>query len=246
MSIMQRVKQQIEGMPAGQLITYADFKLEEAEFGALAAALSRLARQGYIARYGKGHYYKPKETVFGSLKPREKDVVSSLVNRSKNKAAYEGGMSLYNRLGLTTQVPNELTIVTNASRKAVTRRSASLGKTKVKIIESSINFQETDIDKLEILDAIQQIKKIAASSVDEIGRILLTKLASYQPAEVVRVVELAESYNPSTRAFLGAMLDKLGYVEMTKPLRNNLNPLSNYRLGISERVLPNKKDWRII
>jgi hypothetical protein len=245
MSIMQRVKERIAEMPPGQLVTYADFEVKEAEFMALAAALSRLARQGLITRYGKGHYYKPKVTVFGPISPQENEIVSTLVNQKKNRATYEGGLGLYNRLGLTTQIPKEITMVTNVARKTATRRSARVGKTKVNIIESPIDFKAQDIDKLEILDAIRGIKKIAASNTDEVCRILLSKLATYKEEDIIRMIALAKDYNPGTKALLGALLAKLGFQELTGPLRKQLNPLSSYRLGISEQILPNKKDWRI-
>ena len=246
MSIMQQVRAQIADLPPGELITYANFDVEEASFGALAAALSRLARQGVISRYSKGYYYKPKESLFGTLKPSEEEVIAKLLKKDKAKAAYEGGMGLYNRLGLTTQVPASFTLVTPAARKKAAKRSASVGTTKVEIIESPIDFQEEDIDKLELLDAIRALKKIPAAKADDICRTLFNWLAAIPEGALLRLAELAGNYNPATKALLGALLDKLGYPEMAGQLKRQLNPLTNYRLGVSQQVLPNKKDWRIL
>ncbi len=243
---MQQVKEKIDDMPAGQLITYSQFQLAAAEFGALAAALSRLARQGVITRYGKGHYFKPKETLFGSLKPQESDVIASLVHLDKGNVMYEGGIGLYNRLGLTTQIPKAVTLVTRPSQKTLRKRSVAVGNTKITITERPVIFNKSDIPQLEILDAFRGIKKIPATSVDETCRILLRRLAGFQLTAILRLAELAQTYNPATIALTGALLEFLGFSEAAKPLRKKLNPLSQYRLGMSEQVLPNKKNWRII
>lgn len=53
-SIMQRVRQQVLAVEPGTLLTYADLVSEPSQFGAVAAALSRLSRKGLVVRYAKG------------------------------------------------------------------------------------------------------------------------------------------------------------------------------------------------
>ncbi|WP_019949227.1 hypothetical protein [Hymenobacter aerophilus] len=68
-SIMQRVRRQVEAFAPGELLTYADLVTEPTEFGAVAAALSRLSRQGLLVRFAKGQYYRPQTNRFGPLQP---------------------------------------------------------------------------------------------------------------------------------------------------------------------------------
>ncbi|WP_460881050.1 hypothetical protein [Pontibacter rugosus] len=50
MSIMQQVRERIEQTQPGQLLTYAYFQINDHQLEALAAALSRLTKQGVINR----------------------------------------------------------------------------------------------------------------------------------------------------------------------------------------------------
>ncbi|QKG55018.1 DUF6088 family protein [Hymenobacter sp. BRD67] len=111
-SIMQRIRQQVEAFPAGELLTYASLVTEPAQFGAVAAALSRLSRQGVLKRYAKGQYYRPQTSRFGVLQPSEGAVLRTLTSAGGDVVAYPAGVSLYNQLGLTTQVPATTTVAT--------------------------------------------------------------------------------------------------------------------------------------
>ena len=65
MSIMQQVRERVALAQPGQVLTYADFQVNEGQLEALAAALSRLTKQGVINRLAKGCYYKPRRQSLG-------------------------------------------------------------------------------------------------------------------------------------------------------------------------------------
>ncbi|QCR25250.1 hypothetical protein C1N53_22275 (plasmid) [Pontibacter sp. SGAir0037] len=241
MSIMQKVRERIEQAQPGQLLTYADFQVSDSQLEALAAALSRLVRQGVINRLAKGRYYKPKETLFGKVKPSEKEIIKSLSTSKGKVKGYESGLGLYNQLGLTTQVPREVTLVTRKQR-----RVTSVGKTKIRYVQSPTSFKESDIDKLQILDALRGYKKIPDRNNKKTILILLEYIRKLTERDTSRLIELALDYNPATRALLGALLEQLGYAKEADRLKQSLNPLTKYKLGISESILPNRKDWNII
>jgi hypothetical protein len=48
------------------------------------------------------------------------------------------------------------------------------------------------------------------------------------------MIELALKYPPSTRAFLGAALDELGYVSFAESLKTSLNPITSYNLPVAK------------
>ncbi|WP_207436108.1 type IV toxin-antitoxin system AbiEi family antitoxin domain-containing protein [Sabulibacter ruber] len=241
MSIMQQVRDRIEQAQPGQLLTYADFQVNGNQLEALAAALSRLTKQGEINRLAKGRYYKPKETVFGKVKPSEKEIIKSLSTSKGKVKGYESGLGLYNQMGLTTQVPQEVTLMTRRQR-----RVANVGKTKVRYVQSPTNFKESDIDKLQVLDALRGFKKIPDRDSEKVILILLEHIKRIAKRDMDRLLELALAYNPATRALLGALLEQLGYRQEVDKLRESLNPLTKYKLGIGTSILPNGKDWDII
>lgn len=238
---MQQVRTRIEQAQPGQLLTYADFQVKGSQLEALAAALSRLARQGVVNRLAKGRYYKPKETVFGSVNPSEKEIIKSLSTSKGHVKGYESGLGLYNQLGLTTQVPREVTLMTRKQR-----RVAKIGKTTIRFVQSPVNFKEADIDKLQVLDALRGFKRIPDRNSAKTLHILLEFTKRLAEQDSARLTELALAYNPATRAFLGALLEQLGYAREADRLRRSLNPLTKYKLGIDDHLLPNRKDWNII
>ena len=100
---MQRVRQQALAVEPGTLLTYADLVTEPSEFGAVAAALSRLTREGLVVRYAKGQYYRPQSSRFGLLPLSEGAILRTLTTEEGVVSAYLTGATLYNQLGLTTR-----------------------------------------------------------------------------------------------------------------------------------------------
>lgn len=77
--------------------------------------LNRLKNEGIIKAEYKGVYYKPVITIFGEMGLDQTKLMQLkyLKDRNGNVKGYIVGAKLFNRLGLTTQVPNVTEIVTN-------------------------------------------------------------------------------------------------------------------------------------
>ncbi len=77
--------------------------------------LNRLKNEGTIKAEYKGVYYKPIITMFGEmgLDQRKLMQLKYLKDREGNIKGYIAGAKLFNKLGLTTLVPNVTDIVTN-------------------------------------------------------------------------------------------------------------------------------------
>ena len=69
MVIGNEVKKKIADTPDGIILTIGDFNVPMQYQGALVKALNRLTNQGTLQRLSKGKYYKPRKTIFGTLKP---------------------------------------------------------------------------------------------------------------------------------------------------------------------------------
>ena len=130
-------------------------------------ALKRAADNGTIERFTKGIYYKTKETPFGKKKLKENAVALDVLTRDGNKiVGYETGPSLYNKVGLTTQIPKYYYIATNLYTKRLT-----FGKNVV----ARKPVTEVNPDNIRYLQTLDIIAELDKMPVD----------AEY-PAEIIR------------------------------------------------------------
>jgi hypothetical protein len=83
--------------------------------------LNRLVISGKIVKLSKGKFYKPETTVFGILQPDQAQVVKDLLEKNGKITGYLTGYSIYNQLGLTTQVSNTIQIGKNEIRSSFKR-----------------------------------------------------------------------------------------------------------------------------
>jgi hypothetical protein len=100
----------IDRLPKGYVFTYSDFTAEVNQKEAVIKALNRMVASGKIAKLSKGKYYKPENTPFGNLQPNQAQVVKDLLEENGKITGYLTGYSIYNQLGLTTQVSNTIHI----------------------------------------------------------------------------------------------------------------------------------------
>ena len=79
---------------------------------------------------------------------------------------------------------------------------------------------------------------------DEAVKFLMGLIGWMKEEERRRLAELAQVYTPYVRALLGAMLEQKGLP--TYDLKQRLNGVTSYKIPVTENVLPNKKEWRIV
>lgn len=233
MTIAKEVKQKIFSMEEGRIITYEDFAYLQ-NFNAVSLVLSRLAKEGVIQRLEKGKYFKPKKSKFGTTGPGESEIIKSLADEG-----YVSGSVAYNKLGLTTQVPNEVTIIGKKYN-----RKTKIGKLSVRYQKREGSFNNKSRKYLQILDAIKDIKKIPGTGTNEALSRLIGIIEEMSATEQERLVKYGMDYKPMVRALLGAILEKIGN-QLYENLKRTLNPLTSYNIGILSEVLPNMTHWKI-
>jgi predicted transcriptional regulator of viral defense system len=113
--------------------------------------LKRLADRGLIERFQKGVYYRAKQTVFGKARPSEDILEAQLLTRRGNEIiGYETGLSLMNKIGLTTLVPKKREIATNAYRKNINDRYIIARKPVITVNAGNFRY-------LQLLDVIRDL-----------------------------------------------------------------------------------------
>ena len=230
----------IDRFPKGFVFTYADFNSEVSQKQALIKALNRMVIFGKIAKLSKGKYYKPETTPFGDLLPNQKQVVKDLLEEKGKINGYLTGYSIYNQLGLTTQVSNTIQIGKNEIRPSFKRDRYTID-----FIKQKNNITKDNIPLLQILDAIRNIKKIPDTTITNSCIRFIAILRQLKEKDLLLIMRLANKYPPATRALLGAMLDELKSTK-TETLFNTLNPITKYKLAGAFSVLSTAEKWNIV
>jgi len=200
--------------------------------------LSRLVKAGKLVRLEKGKYCKPKRSSFGALRPSETEIVKILTQHRGKTIGYLTGNALYNQWGLTTQVPNKLTI---GRRSRLPEKE--INGYKVKFVARPFSFMEADIPMLELLDALMDIRQIPDASLLTVVPLVVAKMKELHLSHLNRLIRLALEYPPFTRALLGALLTTHFPEQKTELLQASLNPLTRYQFEGIETLVSNKSKW---
>lgn len=241
MGITKNIQKQISKLTDGTTFKYEQLDIEPKQYLAAAKAIERLIARGVIKRVSTGIFYKPKKTVFGELKPTEEEILKPYLFEKDKRIAYITGTSLYNRLGLTTQIPKKIKI---ASRDKKIR--VSNGNIKASPVKSYVDVTDKNFYLLELLDALKDFKKTPNLDKNSAIKILSEKIKDLNPAETELLIECGLAYPPRARAFLGAILENIQTKSDLTALKTSLNPFSKYEYNIDKKQLSTVENWNII
>jgi hypothetical protein len=239
MKTTEYIANTIDRLPKGYIFTYADFITEVNKREAIIKALNRMVVSGKIAKLSKGKYYKPETTPFGNLEPSLYQIVKDLLEENGRIVGYLTGYSIYNQLGLTTQVGNVIQIGKNTIRPGFKRERYSIS-----FIRQNNTITKENIPLLQILDAIRYIKKIPDTTIEASVKRLISIVKGLNNNDKSTIVRLALKYPPSVRALLGAILDIVNFGSLDQ-LYKSLNPITKYKLGGLDNILPSAEKWNI-
>jgi hypothetical protein len=240
MKVAQKIQLGINGMKEGITFNYQQLSIDQSEYIAAAKAIERLIKKGVIKRLSTGIFYKPKQSAFGELRPREKELLKLYLFQDGKRIAYITGASLYNRMGLTTQVPKSLKVASK-----VKRITTQIGKTQVKPVKSYVDVSNENYHLLEILDALKDFKSIPDLDKKSAIALLKDKICNLSENDQTKMIKYALKYPPRVMAFLGAILEFSNINNGLESLRTNLNPLTTYKIGIKKEALPTAQKWNI-
>ncbi|RXK87291.1 DUF6088 family protein [Filimonas effusa] len=241
MTTTKKITSVIGNLREGQVFTYDQLGLKPDEYRAAVKALVRMANKGVIKRAGVGKYYLPAKTVFGELKPAEEELIKPYLFNKGKRIAYITGAALYNRLGLSTQIPKTIKVASR-DRRIITK----VGSVQVKPVKSYVDVTSENFHVLEILDAIKDFKDISdLNRKDALAR-LKHIIEGLTQKERKQLLNYALKYPPRARALTGALLMHSGWEETDlQKLCDSLNPLSEYNFGITVEELPEIIKWNI-
>jgi len=175
LSIEENILQRIESLPEGELFLPPDF-MDMGSSEAVRLALFRLENNGVISRVAQGIYVRPKVSeLIGSLMPTAEEVADAIAKRDKIRTVPTGSYAL-NALGLSTQVPMNIVLLTDGSSREI-----KVGKRKIK-------FKKTTPKNLL---AKGKISRLVIQALKVIGNGKVTE------EEEIKIINLLKSENPT-------------------------------------------------
>ncbi|MCL2859967.1 MAG: DUF6088 family protein [Oscillospiraceae bacterium] len=129
-------------------------------FNNVKAVLNRLKKEKKIAQAEKGIYYKPTMTIWGreTVPPFHKiRRYKYIIDKDGNMKGYVTGAKLFNLMGLTTQVPRNMDIATNAcpnnNKYEIDKYNVVIRKPKIKVTNDNYMY-------LQLLDILANNDRI--------------------------------------------------------------------------------------
>jgi len=161
-SIEDKILQHIEAFPKGELFLPSDFT-ELGSSEAVRLSLFRLEKEGVITRVAQGIYVRPRESsLIGKLTPTEEEVAEAIAKRDKIRTTPTGSYAL-NALGLSTQVPMNIVLLTDGSPREI-----KVGKRKIKFKKTTPKnlMAKGKISRL-VIQALKEIGNGKVTAVEE-------------------------------------------------------------------------------
>lgn len=241
MALAAEIRKRIKQLPEGKTFGYEDLCIAKEDYTTAAKALERFRKEGLIKKVSKGVFYKPEQTVFGELKPDYSELLRPYLFENGKRVAYETGTSLYNRLGLTTQLAYRVKIASRSKRINI-----NSGALKADAVKSYAEVTDNNYEMLGLLDAFKDIKRIPDCPVSRAISRLSAIVKELNERQTELLIKYALNYPPRVRALLGAILEKNGIsMKGLEKLKESLNPLTIIKIGINESDLPVKSKWHI-
>ena len=174
LSIEKQIEKSIKSKPKGALVLPDDY-LSYGSSDAVRKALDRLQDKQVIVRVAQGIYVRPKiSKLIGILTPTAEEVAEAIAKRDRIRTLPTGSYAL-NALGLSTQVPMKIVLLTDGSPR------------EIKVGKRTIKFKKTTPKNL---SAKGEISKLVIQALKEIG------LNNQTAIEEAKIIELLKKEDP--------------------------------------------------
>jgi len=234
------IKNIIDKFELGYVFTVSDFPMTVENPKTVSKILNHFVVTGYLRKLSKGKFYKPQMSKFGELPPDTYQIVKDLIQKNGKLIGYITGYSAFNDFVLTTQISAILEIGMRKEKKAIVR-----GIYRIRFIRQDNTITKENIPLLRLLDCLRFFKNIPDTTPDNACQRLIYLIEKLDEQEISKIKKLALKYTPQTIALLGAILEIIKPREDTNLLFKKLNPITVYKLGISDKILPTQKKWNI-
>lgn len=153
-------------------IFISEIRLEGMNDNALRQYFKRMMKSGDLARFDTGIYYLPKASrlLKKSYLDPMKVIIRKYIQNQTETIGYFSGATFANQIGLTTQMPATLEIVT--MKEATKGRTVTIGPQTVRLKRPPVEITSGNAGLLQFLDAVAQAEKYSELSEPEIAALL--------------------------------------------------------------------------
>ncbi|MDR1653896.1 MAG: DUF6088 family protein [Prevotellaceae bacterium] len=241
-NITHTIREAVATLNVGIVISASDFPIASKSPKAVSLILNTLVSEGVLRKLSKGRFYKPETDNSGELQPAIYQVIKDLLVKNGRLIGYTTGYSVFNDLMLTSQEPDIIQIGTRKEKRPIERGN---GLYRIHFAKQENLITEKNIPLLRLLDCLRFFKTIPDTTPDKACQRLLQLIQELDKQCIAEMKELVLNYTPQAVALFGAMLETLYPDEDTNYLYQVLNPITDYKLSISENVLPTQRKWNI-
>lgn len=149
-----------------------EIRFDSLNDNSLRQSFKRMVKSGELERFDTGIYYIPNPTrlLKKSYLDPMKVVTRKYIKNQYETYGYFSGAFLANQLGMTTQMPAVMEIVTN--KEATKGRMVTLGGQSVRLRRPSMPISTDNAELLQFLDAVSLVDKYAELSMEDSIRLL--------------------------------------------------------------------------
>lgn len=239
-SLTKKITEQIQNMSENTAFGYKELDISARDYQSVAKVLERLQKKGVIKKLSKGRFYRPEMTPFGEIRPDEQQILKPYLYHNGKRVAYITGSSLYNKLGLTTQIAARIQIASRDKRIFI-----NLGTVHASPVKSYVDVNDDNFQMLGLLDAMKDLKHIPDRDEKSVIAIFKNWIGGMDKEEREIFISYALQYPPRVRALLGALLTAMHKKRETKALRDSLNPITTFKMGVNDKLLSSASEWNI-
>jgi hypothetical protein len=169
-SVEKKIEKSIKSKPIGSLILPGDY-LNYGSSDAIRKALDRLQNKRVLVRVAQGIYVRPKiSKLIGPLAPTAEEVAEAIAKRDRIRTVPTGSYAL-NALGLSTQVPMNIVLLTDGSPR------------EIKVGKRTIKFKKTTPKNLLVKG---KISRLVIQALKEIGNGKVTEIEENKILELLK------------------------------------------------------------
>lgn len=211
---------------------------------AVYVALNRLKEKGILEKYKKGIYYKLRKTRFGTIGIDKSMLIEKAhVMRNNEIQGYITGPEIWNRWGLTTQIPNKTWIAKDIRQKKVDQDM------KVVLIKARGEIKKTNVKALQFLDVLEHIDLIQDSMkediIEKLTRIFRTQFGAY---DKIVALEEVKKYKKTVRVLFGLIAEKVDikdeyFLALLKYFKDDVRKGKKIILTVNPDIFNGNRDW---
>lgn len=138
-------------------IFFSDLEKGSISKSALNQQLKKLCEKGLLQKYDTGIYFLPKKTRLKSVIGPNADMVARyrFISRGDNVDGFYGGNSFANQLGITTQVPMVVEIISNNTHSS--NREVRIGDRRFYVRRPVVPVTKENVYVLQMLELLKNL-----------------------------------------------------------------------------------------